>query len=124
MVLLFALLAMLQGLAPLLHTHVTGTAAATAQGGVHLPVALAHAHHVGTAEEQACGAMDEPGVITAPPELRRDPVLAPDLPCALMPSLPVRSVIGTIGNAPPETSPRFAVPSVVLPPAQAPPLSA
>ena len=66
-------------LAPLLHTHVSASAAAL-QSGIHLPVALVHDGHGHTAVSASEGTLlDEANAITAPPEHRRN-----DLPPPLL----------------------------------------
>lgn len=121
---LFIALGLLQGLAPLLHTHVTASVGST-QSGVHLPVAIAHAGHSGAAIDVICSAMDESGVITVPPELRRDPTPVPAPSCALHAHIaevwldPVAS-----DRCISRTDLPGAEPPVLLPPAQGPPVSA
>lgn len=119
----FALLALLQGLAPLLHAHVLA-AAATAQGGVHLPVAIAHAIHAGVAIDTACASTDEGGIVTVPPEIRRDRPLALDLPTVILtpPTLAARTANAvSVGTA---VIPHHAGTSFIgLPPAHGPPVT-
>ena len=64
--------AVAQVLSPLLHTHVSATAAAS-QSGIHLPVALVHDGHGHAGVSASEGTLlDEANAITAPPEHRRD----------------------------------------------------
>lgn len=119
------LFAAVQVLTPLLHTHVSASAAAL-QSGIHLPVALVHNGH----DHRAVGAseallLEEADAITAPPEHRRD-----DL------GLPVQvlgmAVHGTPGLVPARAAFRDAAAFGdtrrgsfrPLPPAQAPPATA
>lgn len=77
-----AAFALVQVLSPLLHTHVS-TSAAALQSGIHLPVALVHdghGHGVSTAADDML--LDETDAITAPPEHRRDD--RPPLPRAVV----------------------------------------
>lgn len=121
---LFALLAVLQGLAPLLHTHVT-TAAADAQTGIHLPVAPVHAQHAGTSIEIVCGDADDPAAITAPPEWRRDERLAARLPVALATVREFAAPPSADAPLPPADATLPAARERVLrPPAQGPPVAA
>lgn len=121
---LFALLALLQVFAPLLHTHVS-TAAGPTETGIHLPLALVHATHAGTGVEMVCGDADDTAAITAPPELRREERLAARLPVALVRPpeyAPPPAVAAPRGH---HTADRpVATGRVLRPPAQGPPASA
>lgn len=123
-VVLVVCLAVLQGLAPLLHVHLApggGSIVGDAQRGVHLPVSLAHAGHPAQGLGIDCAGMDDSAVITTPSELKRDDALAVCAPLAPPPALQVASVASGPGDA----LPRTAVPDVgvahLRPPAHAPP---
>lgn len=120
----FAVLAVLQVFAPLLHTHVSAASGKT-ETGIHLPLALVHAGHAHTGVEMVCGDADDAAAITAPPELRREERLVARMPVALVRPrefAPLPAIDTPCGNA---TSDRpVAAARVLGPPAQGPPASA
>ncbi len=120
----FALLALLQVFAPLLHTHVSA-ATGTTETGIHLPLALVHAGHAHTGVEMVCGDADDAAAITAPPELRREERLAARLPVALVRPrefAPPPSVDVPRGDA--STDRPVDAARVLRPPSRGPPASA
>lgn len=123
---LFACLAILQGLAPLLHVHLepgSENIAGMVWPGVHLPVSLAHAGHRAPGVRADCADRDDSAVITAPSELKRDEPLSVDAMIGLSPgpflppatTLPGPDVAGS--EPPPIGRPHLR------PPALAPPTS-
>ncbi len=120
-VVMFVCLAILQGLAPLLHVHLDVAEGEDAQRGVHLPVGLAHAGHAIPALQSACAGMDDSAVITSPSELKRDELLAVGAPVAL-PSAVVVAAIAIERSGPAiSTQPPATSPPRLRPPAHAPP---
>lgn len=124
-VVLFMCLAILQGLAPLLHVHLdvaeSDNAPRDGQRGVHLPVGLAHAGHAIPAMQSACAGMDDSAVITSPSELKRDELLALGTPVALAAAAVIAAV--AIERSGPALSPQppATSPPRLRPPAHAPP---
>lgn len=124
-VVLFVCLAILQGLAPLLHVHLDAPAGTEspreAQRGVHLPVSLAHAGHAVPGLQAACADMDDSAVITSPSELKRDELLALGTPVALHTVAAVATLAVDRSGAPP--APTLLAPGTtrLRPPAHAPP---
>ncbi len=100
-VVMFVCLAILQGLAPLLHVHLDVAEGEDTQRGVHLPVGLAHAGHAIPALQSACAGMDDSAVITSPSELKRDELLAVGTPVALHPA----AVIAAVSTERPRAAP-------------------
>ena len=121
---MFAVLAFLQGLAPVLHAHMTGTAAPP-RSGVHMPVRIAHAGHAGAATDAACATSDESGIVTVPPEIRRHRPLILDLPCIVAPApWSAMATVAAVDPWYPVAAGRIGVSLVVLPPARGPPATA
>lgn len=121
---LFALLALLQVFAPLLHTHVSAATGKT-ETGIHLPLALVHAGHAHAGVEMVCGDADDAAAITAPPELRREERLAARVPVAFVRPrefAPPPSVDAPRGDSAIDRP--VAAVRVLRPPAQGPPATA
>lgn len=96
-----------------------------AQSGVHLPVAIAHADHAGAAIDTACATSDESGIVTVPPEIRRDRSLMLDLPCIVAPApWMVMATVVAVDPWHPVTPRHTSNSPVVHPPSQGPPTSA
>lgn len=120
-----AIFAVVQVLAPLLHTHVSASAASL-QSGIHLPVALVHYGHGHAAVSASEGTLlDEANAITAPPEHRRNDLSPPAgvvMPAPRSTQLHVPSRVAVPADAAPDSSccSRF----LPHPPAQAPPETA
>jgi hypothetical protein len=75
-----AAFALIQGVSPLLHTHVAPSAA-DGQVGIHLPIAVVHEGHGHASATSSIGvALEESGAITAPTEHRRNEAGAGDRP--------------------------------------------
>ena len=120
-----AVFTVVQVLAPLLHTHVSASAAAL-QSGIHLPVALVHEGHGHTAVSASEGTLlDEANAITAPPEHRRNDLPPPtgivmSAPGWTLLRIPTR--VAVPADAAPDSSCRSRF--LPHPPAQAPPETA
>lgn len=120
-----AVFAWIQMLAPLLHAHVTASAASL-ETGIHLPVALVHVgHDHGTDTWSSALVQDESNAITAQPEHRRHELAASDwtqVPALGRTAQPaVVRVLHTVDAASSPVVPGFHWPH---PPAQAPPATA
>lgn len=122
---LFACLAILQGLSPLLHVHLDAPSgsetAREMERGVHLPVSLSHTGHAIPGLHAPCADMDDSAVITSPSELKRDERLALGETVAMQP-LPG---IPTLAVEHPDATPSLQAPphrtTRLRPPAHAPP---
>jgi hypothetical protein len=114
--------ALLQAVAPLLHTHVSASLA-SAQTGIHLPVTLVHeGHGHGNANLSDAVALDESDAIITQPEHRRDETpahgQAADAPASFATRSPPSSLSPAYVAALRSVPPYRRLPQ---PPSQAPP---
>lgn len=118
-----AAFALVQGMAPLLHTHVTPSVTDGAIG-IHLPVAVVHAGHAHASMTLSMDvALEESSAITAPAEHRRNDAGAGNPPAATSAG-PAPAAVRVQAPRPPEPGRGAAIGGLHLrPPSQAPPAS-